>query len=47
MQISVYMEQKLLKQMFEFAGWNFIGSSSALLRDQGGNIIINLFVGRQ
>ena len=31
--------------MFEFAGWNFIGSSSALLRDQGGNIIINLFCG--
>ena len=37
--------KKLLKQMFEFAGWNFIGSSSALLRDQGGNIIINLFCG--
>ena len=31
--------------MFEFAGWNFIGSSAALLRDQGGNIIINLFCG--
>ena len=31
--------------MFGFAGWNFIGSSSALLRDQGGNILINLFFG--
>ena len=35
----------LLKNMFGFAGWNFIGASSALLRDQGGNIVINLFCG--
>ena len=35
----------LLKQMFNFAGWNFIGASSVVLRDQGGNIIINLFCG--
>lgn len=35
----------LLKQMFGFAGWNFIGASSAVLRDQGGNIVINLFCG--
>ena len=38
-------DKKLLLQMFSFAGWNFIGSSSAILRDQGGNIIINLFFG--
>ena len=38
-------DHDLLKQMFGFAGWNFIGSSSALLRDQGGNIVINLFCG--
>lgn len=35
----------LLKQMFSFAGWNFLGASSAVLRDQGGNIILNLFFG--
>lgn len=35
----------LLKRMFGFAGWNFIGASSAILRDQGGNIIINLYCG--
>ena len=40
-----YWDKKLLKQMFSFAGWNFIGSSSAILRDQGGNIAINLFCG--
>ena len=42
---SFYWDKGLLKQMFRFAGWNFIGSSSALLRDQGGNILINLFFG--
>lgn len=38
-------DKNLLRQMFSFAGWNFIGSSSAILRDQGGNILINLFCG--
>lgn len=38
-------DKNLLKRMFGFAGWNFIGTSSAVLRDQGGNIIINLFFG--
>jgi O-antigen/teichoic acid export membrane protein len=38
-------DHELLKQMFGFAGWNFIGASSAVLRDQGGNIILNLFFG--
>lgn len=38
-------DKSLLKQMFGFAGWNFIGASSAVLRDQGGNIILNLFCG--
>ena len=33
----------LFKEMFSFAGWNFIGASSALLKDQGVNIAINLF----
>lgn len=39
------LDKSLLKRMFGFAGWNFIGSSSAILRDQGGNIVINLFCG--
>lgn len=38
-------DKDLLKRMFNFAGWNFIGASSAVLRDQGGNIVINLFCG--
>lgn len=38
-------DNTLFKKMFSFAGWNFIGASSALLRDTGGNIVINLFCG--
>lgn len=38
-------DKELLKQMFSFAGWNFIGSSSALMRDAGVNIVLNLFCG--
>ena len=38
-------DHDLLKQMFGFAGWNFIGSSASILRDQGGNIVINIFCG--
>ena len=38
-------DKALLKQMFGFAGWNFIGASSAILRDQGGNIVLNIFFG--
>ena len=40
-----HWDREILKKMFGFAGWNFIGASSAVLRDQGGNIIINLFAG--
>lgn len=39
------IDKELFKNMFGFAGWNFIGASSAILRDAGGNIVINLFNG--
>lgn len=38
-------DRSLLKQMFSFAGWNFIGSISYLLKDQGVNIVLNIFCG--
>ena len=38
-------DKPLLKRMFSFAGWNVIGATSAVCRDHGGNIIINLFCG--
>lgn len=43
--IKLHYEKTLLRQMFGFAGWNFIGASSAVLRDQGGNILLNIFFG--
>lgn len=38
-------DRPLMKEMFSFAGWNFIGVSSGVLRDHGGNILVNLFSG--
>lgn len=33
------------KEMSSFAGWNFIGCTAGLLKDQGVNILLNLFLG--
>ena len=38
-------DMSLVREMFSFAGWNFIGVSAGVLRDQGGKILINLFAG--
>lgn len=38
-------DKYLFKKMTVFAGWNFIGASSAQMKDQGVNIVINLFNG--
>ncbi len=38
-------DKGLMKEMFSFAGWNFIGASSAVLRGHGVNILLNLFSG--
>lgn len=36
-------DKKLNKSIFSFAGWNFIGCTAGLMKDQGVNIAINLF----
>lgn len=38
-------DRSLFREMGRFAGWNFIGVASGVLRDQGNNVIINLFTG--
>lgn len=38
-------DKNLLKEMFAFSGWNFIGASSGIMRDQGVNLLLNLFWG--
>lgn len=42
---KLIMDGKVVKEMSAFAGWNFIGSASGLLRDYGGNLVINFFCG--
>lgn len=44
-QVKWRIDRAYMKQMGKFAVWNFIGASSALLRDAGGNILLNLFFG--
>lgn len=39
------IDNALMKSMSKFAGWNFIGAASGLLREQGGNILLNIFFG--
>ncbi|MDE6160620.1 MAG: oligosaccharide flippase family protein, partial [Muribaculaceae bacterium] len=42
---KLQFDKTVWKEMFGFAGWTFIGTIAAILRDYGGNIIINLFAG--
>lgn len=39
------VNKRLFKQMFSFAGWNMIGNSAMILRNQGIDIILNIFFG--
>ncbi len=43
--VKLVFDKDLFKEMFGFAGWNFIGSSSALLKAQGVDIIVNILAG--
>ena len=38
-------DKGLMKEMFGFAGWSMFGTSSAVLREQGGNLLINIYYG--
>lgn len=38
-------DKNMMKEMFSFTGWNYIGASSMIIRTHGGNILINLFAG--
>lgn len=40
-----WFDRGRFKAMFSFAVWNLIGSSGALLRDQGSALLLNLFFG--
>lgn len=38
-------DKSILKEIFGFAGWNFIGASAVVLKDAGGNVLLNMFFG--
>ena len=42
---KLHFNKSFWKEMSSFAGWNFIGASSGLLKDQGVNLLLNLFLG--
>lgn len=42
---NVIIDKNLIKEIFVYSGWNFIGASSLTLRNQGNNILLNLFFG--
>jgi len=41
--IRKYKDHNLMRDMFSFAGWSFLGNMGFTVRDQGMNIILNLF----
>ena len=41
----LFWDKTMYKQMSSFAGWNLFGSVAWLMRDQGVNIVLNLFFG--
>lgn len=43
--MNMKADRSIIKNIFSFAGWNFIGASAGVLRDQGVNILINIFCG--
>lgn len=43
--LSLTYDKEFLRTMFGFAGWNFIGAGSGILRDYGGNLLINYYFG--
>lgn len=43
--LRLCFDKLLFRKMFGFAGWNFVGSSAAVLRNQGANLLLNAFGG--
>lgn len=43
--LNLSFDRNYWNEMSSFAGWNFIGCTAGLLKDQGVNVLLNLFVG--
>ncbi len=44
-QFHFIFERNTLSELLKFSSWNFLGTSSVILRVQGGNILLNIFFG--
>jgi len=44
-QIKLKINMVLFKQLFSFTGWNMIGSGAGILRNQGIDLLLNIFWG--
>ena len=42
---SLTWDKQIFREMFSFAGWNFIGCTAGLMKDHGVNVVVNLFAG--
>lgn len=42
---TIRKDREVLKGIFVFSGWNFIGASSGILKRHGNNLVLNLFFG--
>lgn len=42
---GIKYQKQQFKEIFSFAGWNFIGSTAGILKEQGINILLNIFFG--
>ena len=43
--VDFYIDKQMFGEMFSFAGWNILGNGSLLLRNQGIDILSNMFFG--
>lgn len=43
--VPLKIHRDLFKEMFSYAGWNFFGTGSMMLRNQGIDIVLNIFFG--
>lgn len=42
---TIRNDREMLKGIFKFSGWNFIGATSGIMKRHGNNIVLNLFFG--
>lgn len=43
--LTLWVDNSIFKEMFAFSGWNLLGNGSMVLRNQGVDMILNVFYG--